>query len=83
MNLLEVTQRTLEAYEKALLDKGKEVRSAAEFNRIVIEAAQVAGIVTGLPADLGNEKPWRIEKWTLAIAAHIAAAKQPPSEGES
>ena len=83
MQLLEVTQRTLEAYETRLLAKGEETRSAAAFNRILIECATEAGIAAGLPADLGALKPWQVAEWSLEINAHISAAKSPPTEGES
>ena len=82
MKLLEVTQGKLETYEEALLTLGEGVQSAAKFNRVVLEAARDAGIATELPDDLAALKPYQIPRWTEAIVKHIAAAKQPPSEGE-
>ena len=82
MELLEVTQGKLEAYEEALLTQGEGVKSAAKFNRVVLEAARDAGIAAGLPDDLAALKPYQIPQWTEDIVKHIAAAKQPPTEGE-
>ena len=82
MELLEVTQRKLEAYEKVLLARRDEVQAASVFNRLIIEAAQAGGFVEGLPDDLGDAKPWQVIQWTQDILEHVATAKAPPSEGE-
>ena len=82
MKLHEVTQGKLEAYEEAILGAGDSVKSAARFNRLILEAARDAGIVSGLPDNLADLKPWQIPEWTEAIVDHITAAKRPPSEGE-
>ena len=83
MKLYEVTQRKLEQYEAALIEKGEESRSAAFFNRVVIEAAVDAGIAEINSKTLPDQKPWQVAQWTREILAHVAAAKEPPSSGES
>ncbi|MCP4536264.1 MAG: hypothetical protein GY832_03885 [Chloroflexi bacterium] len=83
MNLLEVNQRKLEAYETALVKSREELMSAAQFNRIVLEAAAVGGVVADLPTDLGDLKPWQVADWSVKVLEHVEAAKQPPSTGES
>jgi len=82
MKLTDVTQGKLERYEEALLEGGAEVKSVSRFNRVVLEAAQAAGVATELPADLGALQPWQVTEWTRLVLEHVAKAKQPPSEGE-
>jgi hypothetical protein len=81
MQLADVTQRMLERYEDALArlaSEAEEQRSAARFNRCLLEAAVVAGIAEELPADLLDLLPWQIVAYSEELAAHIAAAKAPP-----
>lgn len=83
MKLHEVTQRKLEAYEKQAFVDTDEVRSVAKFNRIIVEAAVAAGIAEIDSKNVMDEPPYKIIQWTQEILAHVKAAKEPPSTGES
>ena len=78
MKLHDVTQRMLEKYEDGLVATPTEGMSVSHFNRLLIELARDAGIVDGLPDDLGDCKPGDVIKWTSDIVKHVAAAKAPP-----
>ena len=81
MQLQEVTQRRYERYQEKLisLSDAYKGRSAAAYNRIVIEAAAEAGIATGTPADLGDLSPRTVQELTARILAHIREAVEPVS----
>lgn len=84
MMLNEVTQRRLERYQEALTEKGQEVRAAAAYNRIVIEAAVVAGIAEGAPStdDMLDGSPRAVEALTNRVLEHIREAVE-PLQGEA
>jgi hypothetical protein len=80
MQLADVTQRMLERYEDALVrlaSEAEEQRSAARFNRCILEAAQVAGMTEGLPEDLLELTPRQIAQYSAEVRAHVEAAKAP------
>jgi hypothetical protein len=82
MILNEVTQRRLERYQESLTEKGQEVRAAAAYNRIVIEAAVVAGIAEDTPDDLLDCSPRAVEALTKRVLEHIREAVE-PLQGEA
>ena len=82
MNLNEVTQRRLEKYQEKLLELNETVKSAAAFNRILIEAAVYGGIADGVPDDLGDLTPRKVRDMSERIASHVKAALE-PLPGES
>jgi hypothetical protein len=79
VNLNEVTQRRLERYQESLIDLGAGVKSAAAYNRIIIEAAVGAGIADGVPADLGDLPPRSVTALTKRILEHVNKALEPLS----
>ena len=79
MMLNEVTQRRLEHYQEHLITAGDSVKSAAAFNRIIIEAAVAAGIAEGVPDALGDLTPRAVQAMTERITAHIRTATAPLS----
>jgi hypothetical protein len=79
VNLNEVTQRRLEIYQERFLELVENVKSAARWNRSVIEAAGEAGIASGLPADLLDLPPRQVKALTERIQAHISKAQEPVS----
>ncbi|MBD3354318.1 MAG: hypothetical protein GF364_22740 [Candidatus Lokiarchaeota archaeon] len=82
MKLNEVTQRRLECYQERLIELGENTRSAAAFNRIVIESAVDAGIAEATPDDLGNLSPRAVHEMTKRVLEHIKEA-QAPLSGEA
>ena len=78
MKLLEITQGMLEKYEDGLVSIDLEELSVTHFNRLLLDLALEAGIVDGLPDDLGACKPYEITEWTRQIADHVREAKAPP-----
>jgi len=80
MKLHEITQRMLEKYEDGLVDIDLETNkmSVTRYNRILIDLALEAEIISGLPDDLGDCKPYEIREWTIAINTHVLEAKAPP-----
>ena len=79
MLLNEITQRRLESYQALLIEKGAEVRAAATFNRIVVEAAAESGIAEGVPEGLLDLTPRAVKALTERVAEHIKAATAPIS----
>lgn len=79
MNLNEITQRRLEHYQEALVDLSEGVKSAAKFNRLIIEAAASAGIAEGVPADLADLSPREVTALTKRIQEHLRKALEPLS----
>jgi hypothetical protein len=79
VNLNEVTQRRLERYQEHFLEAAKDAKSAAKYNRIIIEAAVAAGIAEGVPADVGDLPPRVVKDMTTKILEHVAAAEAPVS----
>ena len=77
MILNDVTQRRLEKYEALLLEKGEEVRSAAAFNRIIVEAALESGIADSVPEDLLDMAPRDVRALTVRVRDLITAAREP------
>ena len=82
MKLHEITQRMLEKYEDGLvlIGEGLEANpiSVTSYKHLLIDLAIDAEIVSGLPDDLGDCKPYEIREWTIAIKAHVLEAKAPP-----
>lgn len=77
MKLVEITQRMLERYEDGLVTTELEGLSVTHFNRLLIDLARDAGIVDGLPDDLGDCLPREITMWTKEINQHVQEAKAP------
>ena len=73
----------LETYQETLIELGEKARSAAAFNRIVIEAAARAGFASDVPEDLLGMPPYEIKRLSERIIEHVNEATRPPSEGES
>ena len=72
------TQSQYERYQELLIEKSKELRSASAFDRILIEAAQEAGILSDIKANL-NKPP--VVKWlSLKVHAAITEAVTVPPE---
>lgn len=72
------TQAQYETYQENLLAGSKDVKAAAAYNRIMIEAALDAGFLEIKSGSL--EKP-AIVKWvTLQLGAVIAEALEIPKE---
>ena len=79
MNLNEVTQRRLERYQDGIIERGESVKSAAVYNRIIVEAAVAAGIAEDVPADLGDLSPRTVKALTARVLEHIRLALEPLS----
>jgi len=83
MQLQEVTQRRYERYQENLIALSEiyQGKAAAAFNRIVIEAAAMAGIAEGVPEPeaLGDLSPRAVEALTRRILAHVREATEPVS----
>jgi len=79
MILNDITQRRLESYQALLIEKGSEVRAAATFNRIIVEAAVESGIAEGVPDSLLDLTPRAVKAMTDRIAKHIKLATEPLS----
>lgn len=72
------TQAQYETYQTLIVEKGKELRSATAFDRILIEAAQEAKIIT---VDKGDVTRPAVVKWlSLKIHACIGEAVTIPPE---
>lgn len=79
MRLNEVTQRRLEVYERGLAKRAEGEKSAAAFNRIIVDAAREAGIAEELPDDLLDLSPRAVTALTKQVLAHVNKAKEPLS----
>jgi len=79
MTLNEVTQRRLERYQEHILVAGEQVKSAAAYNRIIVEAAVGAGIAEGVPADLLDLSPRTVAELTERVITHVREALEPLS----
>jgi len=77
MKLLKLTQGHLEDYEEYILEKQDYIKSAAWYNRMIIDAASESGFATELPDDLRQCSPPEIVEMTQAIIEHVNKAKQP------
>jgi hypothetical protein len=72
------TQTQLETYQETLLEKSKEYKSGAAYNRVMVEAAQEAKILTGVEGDLTRPP---VVKWlTLKVISAMDEATTIPPE---
>ena len=72
------TQKQLETYQETLLERAKEYKSGAAYNRIMVEAAQEAKIGTDLEGDA--TRPAVVMWLTQKIRATVDEATKIPPE---
>ena len=74
----EFTQKQFETYQETLREKAKEYKSGAAYNRVMLEAAQDAGILTVSEGDI--TKPNVVMWLTLKVRSAIDEATTIPPE---
>jgi len=72
------TQAQLETYQETLLEKSAEYKSGATYNRVMVEAAQKAEILTDIEGD--TTRPVVVKWLTLKVRACMDEATTIPPE---
>ena len=80
MVIKHITQGMLETWQHHVVSHAADLNSAAHYERVVIEGAIKAEMVTDVPDDLTACDPWEVLQLAAEIAAAIDASQAPPAK---
>lgn len=79
--LTDITQAQLETYQALVLEGGKDPKSAAGLNSLLIRSAVSAGFLNGVvPEQIGNMKPWQVAYITEQILKFVTEQTSIPPQ---
>lgn len=79
--LEDLTQVTLERYQEITIEKSKTMKSAAAYNRLIVEAAIESGFLKNVPMEtLPGMKPTQVKWLTEQVLAFVKEQTEVPNE---